>query len=133
MKALEWLWRESLALAAGYFGVVIWGFLVLGLLGYAASELNVVLRLSLLLPLLFFVERFAGIWFRSMITRHNSVAAGVGFIIYASYANVFMKMVYENPYAGSNIRDLVLIGLVMGIPSGLLVHKLGDFARRVAW
>lgn len=133
MQVIKWLWCESLALSVGYFGVVVWGVLVLGLLGYAPGELNILLRLSLLLPLLFFVERFAGIWLQSMITRHDSVAAGVGFVIYASYANVFMKMVYENPYAGSNIRDLVLIGLVMGIPSGILVHKLGDFARRVSW
>lgn len=131
MKSMfSWLFREIIAFSVGYIGIILWGALVLGILGYYPGELKVLLRLSYVLPFIFFVERIAGIWFPFLITRYSSIAAGVSFIIYASYAAIFMKMFDENPYVTSNIRDMILIGLVMGVPSGLLVYRLGEFSRR---
>lgn len=125
-----WLFREVIAFSVGYIGIILWGALILGVLGYFPGELKVLLRISYILPFIFFVERVAGIWFPFLITRYSSIAAGTGFIIYASYATIFMKIFGENPCAASNIRDIILIGLVMGIPSGILVYRLGDFSRR---
>lgn len=128
-KVILWILREIVAFSCGYLGILIWGFIVLALLGYQLFDLNILVIMSAILPSIFFIERVIAIWLPYFVTRRYHVAAGVGFIVYASYAHAFLKMVHENPYAASNIKDLILTGLVMGVPSGVLVYELGNLVR----
>ena len=87
-------------------------------------------RFLFLFPVVLLGERFLGCFFVAF--RHKSAVtlAMYGFFIYATMASVFLRYIYENPYVIGNVKDILLIGMIVGIPTGLLMHSAGIFARK---
>lgn len=129
MEFLRWVINEAIVFSAMYIVSFLWWVVVFIPLGFSIQELLPIGKILFLFPLIITCEKFLRIAFPSLGERRVGSIAAYGFCIYVSLAVVYLGYVLETPFAVSNIKDVIFAGLIIGVPSGLLIHYAGNYAR----
>lgn len=120
-----------LSFAFSTAAVWAWCAAVFAMLGFGFSETVPLAVVAAALPLLSAAEHGLSRLTRLVRPPGPLGAACTGFFLAAAAASVWISLIGESRLSFPNVADLVLAGLVFGIPSGLLSHYSREAARDI--
>lgn len=129
IRFIRSLVEELSVFILSYIGIVLWGFFVLGPLGFSPYELRALVILSSLLPTIFLFEGLIGNSFPRWNNKSKTYGMLTGFVLYVGFAIAYLRAMHEDISFSSNVKDLILVGLVLGVPSGLISRLIDRDAK----